>query len=1002
MGVTDEVRSWSNGILGSAVESFATQLQECIVILPAGAHFFSFQNSAGSVGVHRLTFPQLARQLAQPRMAELGLAPLSALGSEALAARVIFCARQEDAIRYFSPVAGLPGFSRALSRTLRELRLAGTTPTMLANGGAPARDLGVLLADYERELEDRGLVDLAGVIGLAQMAAERGEHRWAGLPVAALDVKLESEAHRGFFRALMERAPRALIAELGAPAESGEAPRDSLEHLRRNLFASSAAAFPTRDGKFEFFSAPGEGLEAVEMARRILRLAREGVAFDQVAILLRNPERYQPMIEDALRRAEIPAYFSRGTARPDPAGRAFLALLGCAAENLSASRFAEYMSLGQVPQSPAPVEWVPPEGEVAVEGAAEPAPESDRPTPRRWEQYLVDAAVIGGRDRWERRLRGLEAEWELDAEENAERLAQLRNLRAFALPLIDALGVLPRSAAWKEWLPALGNLARAALRGPECVLAVLAEFEPMGDVGPVTLEEVIEVLSDRLRFLRGEPVARRWGRVFVGSVEEARGQEYGVVFLPGLAEGLFPQRLGEDPLLLDDFRRVLDSHLAVKEDHVLEERQLLHLAVAAARDRLIASYPRMEVAEARPRVPSFYALELPRAIYGTVPELNAFEREAREAAPARLNWPAPKNQEDAIDDAEFDLTAIAAGSAQHILKASEHAARSLRARWFRWHAKWRTSDGFIASDSATLAALTGERLTARNWSPSALENFAVCPYKFALHGIYRLRSREEAAPLEQLDPRTRGSLFHAVQSLLNQELQAAGQLPVTLEGLPEAMARLEAALARVAAEYAEKLAPAIPRVWESEIDSLRTDLRGWLHFTAVNESDWTPVEFELPFEVDLAGVKLRGRIDVIEARGEVRRVTDYKTGKAPETIPRWTGGGKHLQPLLYALAAETALGATVESGRLLYATQRGGYTTIQIALDERARQFLGKLLGNIDAAVLDGFLPPVPDKDACEICDYRIVCGPYEERRALVKDRQDERLDGLYEIRGMA
>jgi ATP-dependent helicase/DNAse subunit B len=863
--------------------------------------------------------------------------------------------------------------------------------------------LALLLADYEKELEERGLVDLAGVIALSRDAAEQGEHRWAKLPVASLEVNLESQAHREFFAALIQRAPQSLVATLEAPTGSEEESANSLAHLRRNLFAPSSTAFPQPDGKFDFFSAPGEGLEAVEIARRILRLSRQGVAFDQVAILLRNPERYQPMIEDALRRAEIPAYFTRGTARPDPAGRAFLALLGCAAENLPASRFAEYMSLGQIPQSPVAVEWVPPEGEVPGESASEAAPESDRPTPRRWEQYLVDAAVIGGRDRWERRLRGLEAEWELNAEENGERLKQLRNLREFAMPLIDALAAFPRAATWKEWLDALGDLARRSLRAPEGVLAALAEFEPMGDVGPASLEEVTEVLSDRLRFLRNEPPSRRWGSVFVGSIEEARGREFAVVFLPGLAEGLFPQRLSEDPLLLDEFRRVIDEHLPLRPDRVHDERQRLHLAVAAARDRLVASYPRMEVAEARPRVPSFYALELPRAIYGAVPELNAFERQAREAAPARLNWPAPKSQADAIDDVEFDLTSIAAGSAQHILKASSHAARSLRARWFRWHHKWRSSDGLIASDEATLAALAAERLTARNWSPSSLENFAVCPYKFALHGIYGLRSREDAAPLEQLDPRTRGSLFHAVQFHLHQDLRAAALLPVTLHGLPDALARLEVVLTRVAADYAEKLAPAIPRVWESEIDSLRTDLRGWLHFTATNESDWTPVEFELPFEIELPDMlRLRGRIDVVEARGDLRRVTDYKTGKAPEKIPRWTGGGRHLQPLLYALAAEQQLAATVDSGRLHYATQRGGYTTVEIHLDDRARQFLAKLLGNIDGMIVGGFLPPVPEKEACEICDYRIVCGPYEERRLLKKDQRDERLDALYEIRGMA
>jgi CRISPR/Cas system-associated exonuclease Cas4 (RecB family) len=135
---------------------------------------------------------------------------------------------------------------------------------------------------------------------------------------------------------------------------------------------------------------------------------------------------------------------------------------------------------------------------------------------------------------------------------------------------------------------------------------------------------------------------------------------------------------------------------------------------------------------------------------------------------------------------------------------------------------------------------------------------------------------------------------------------------------------------------------------------------------------------------------------------DVYRVTDHKTGKRPESIPRWVGGGRSLQPLLYGLAAEKLSGATVESGRLLYATQRGGYTPVEIKLDERARQFLQKLLGDIDASIANGFLPPAPAKDACEICDYRIVCGPYEERRHGKKDRRDARLEPLTEIRGMA
>jgi CRISPR/Cas system-associated exonuclease Cas4 (RecB family) len=969
-----------------------------------------------------VTLVQAAAELARSAMAERGLAPLTGLGREAVAARITQKALARGELAYFHPVATLPGFARALARTIVDLRSAGVEAERLASAGLPAADLARLLNLYNTELKERSLVDLPGLLTLATEAATHQTHPWVGLPLARLNANLESRAHQEFFKSLAVRAREVLEAELGeAGPGSGPDAANSLEHLQRYLFAQKPRRFTRNDDRFAFFSAPGEGLEAVEIARQIIGLAQKGIAFDKVAILLRNPDRYQPMIEDALRRARVPAWFSRGSARPHPSGRAFLALLLCAAERLSASRFAEYLSLGQVPETPRAPAWVAPEDELLGRlddtldstldnNAAQPPAEADRPTPRRWERLLVDAAVIGGKARWERRLNGLEAEFVLQEKPSDQvRMAELQNLKQFALPLIGLLDALPPTAVWSVWLEQLAELARLSLRDPNPVLAVLTELAPMGDVGPVGLEEVAEVLSERLRFLRGEPPAHRWGRVFVGAIEEARGREFGVVFLPGLAEGLFPQRMLEDPLLLDGLREAVCGDLPLRKQRVSDERMLLHIAVAAARDRLVVSYPRMEVAEARPRVPSFYALELPRAIEGSLPELTAFEDRAREAAPGRLNWPAPKEAASAIDDAEFDLVTIAGGQGlRYLVEANPHVARSLRGRWTRWKRSWQPADGLVTDDSAALAALRDQRLAARAWSPSALENFAVCPYKFALHGIYRLKPRDESEQLQQMDPRTRGALFHEIQFELFQDLQRAALLPVNDERLPEALKRGDAMLDRVAAKYQEKLAPAIPRVWKSEIEDLRTDLRGWLQHVARNDDDWLPVKFELEFGKDeplaLEGVHLRGKIDLLEKHvsRDAYRVTDHKTGKRPDTIPRWVGGGRSLQPLLYALAAEQLLGSPVEGGRLLYATQRGGYTPVEIKLDDRARLFLQKLLGDIDASIEGGFLPPAPAADACKICDYRIVCGPYEEHRLGKKDRQDVRLEPLTEIRGMA
>jgi CRISPR/Cas system-associated exonuclease Cas4 (RecB family) len=712
------------------------------------------------------------------------------------------------------------------------------------------------------------------------------------------------------------------------------------------------------------------------------------------------------------------------------------------------------LSLGQVPEpdgTGASSAWVAaePGPDDAALGAAARGEEKEASTARPsrslsgWEKLLVDAAVIDSHERWRRRLSGLRAELELQAEllehtdpdrasSLARRIAALAELEHFALPLIETLAALPVEARWSEWQGHLEHLARTALRDPDPVLAVLAEFEPMREVGPASLEEVLEVLSERLRFLRREPPRRPWGRVFVGPVEEARGCEFSAVFLPGLSEGLFPRRALEDPLLLDDFRRALNAHLPLRAGRAEQERELLHVAAGAARDFFIASYSRMDVAEARPRVPSFYALELPRAVQGSLPALKEFERLAREAAPARLNRPAPLDIAEAIDNAEYDVVALeiaiekapsgSPGGARYLVEANAHLARSLRARWARWKSGWKEADGLITGDRAALDVLATHTLAARPWSPSALERFAVCPYRFALAGIYGLRPREEAAPLEQLDPLTRGALFHAVQFALLRDLQGADLLPLDASRLEQALQYADAALERVASEYEEQLAPAIARVWRSGIEDLRTDLRGWMQHAAQNDQEWIPAHFELGFGIARAGesmrdpasvrepialaegVRLRGSIDLVErhASRAALRITDHKTGKPLERPPAFVGGGKALQPLLYALAAAHMLGQPVESGRLFYSTQRGGYQQMAVLVNDRARAFLARFLGHVDASISGGFLPPAPEKEACERCDYRTVCGPYEEQRAARKDRRDERMEALIEIRGMA
>ena len=1095
-------------------------------------------------GLHRFSLRRLATRIAAPRMAGRRLAPATRLGAEAVAARAAFEEVGRGGLGYLAPIAQLRSFGRTLASTLEDVRLGGVQTEDLSACGAVGADLDALSREYARQLRQAHLVDISELYRLATgvVAAREPVDVPLEVPVVLLDVPVHDRAARGFVAALagrsgrllatvpqgddrtwaaLSRLPHSEAAPQGDPAE----PDTPLARVRTRLFEPIAppereAAGPAGGG-VSLFSAPGESRECVEIARLVQKEAAAGVPFDRMAVVLRSPQVYSGLLETALRRAGVEAWFVRGTRAPDPAGRAFLALLACAAERLSARRFSEYLSLAQVPQ-PDPegapparrARWVPPaEADQVLPGpalpvqgslfdvadldpdhdgrdAGDPPDADDRPVvegalraPWHWDRLLVESAVIGGRDRWVRRLTGLERELRLRFDECAgddpqspqarriERdLIDLGHLRRFALPVMDLLDALPREARWGDWLDRFETLAPMVLRRPDRVLATLGELRPMAGIGPVPLTEVRDVLAERLTELQAEPPPRRHGRVFVGGPDHVRGRLFDVVFVPGLAERMFPQKPRQDPILLDEARRRLNAPAAsgnrrpaaplaapptlpagrrfppeaapfrgadsaplglpVLDDRAAGERLLLRLAVGAAARRLHLSYPRLELGESRPRVPSFYALDLERARTGRVLDFRITEREAFERVQSRLAWPAPKKPGDAIDDTEHDLAVLGpllrqqgvpepTGRARYLLALEPALRRSLLSRWARWTTRaWSRFDGLYRPDAGARAALDAQRLTARPYSVTALQRFAACPYQFLLSAVYRLRPREEVAPPERLDPLTRGRMFHEAQAELVRLLEARRRLPVTRDRVAEAWALLDETLDALAARYHEELAPAIDRVWTDEIEKLRLDLKGWLQQVADEDGGWVPIRAELgfglapgagrdprstadPVLVDGAW-RLHGVVDLVEARarptaaGELR-VTDHKTGRNRTADRMVVGHGEVLQPVLYGLAVEQALGRPVHESRLFFSTLAGGYDVRSVPLDDTARRYGIEALSIIDRAIEDGVILPAPRRDACAWCDYRVVCGPWEETRARRKD--DTKLVDLQALR---
>ena len=256
-----------------------------------------------TLGLSRFSLTQLAARVAAPRLTGRGVAPASTLALEAVAARAAFEATRHGELSVLSSVAASPGFPRALARTFGDIRLAEISADGLrAADGRPAHaDLSRLVTEADEELSEAHVADRARLFEAAT-AGVAGEP-FLGHPLILLDLEIATPVEAAFALALAAAAGAALAtapsqdetaqgvwAGAGASVEDAATARDGdLGSIQTYLFSEAPPPGRDSDGSFEFFSAPGEGRECVEIARRVLREARRGVGFDEMAYSCARP-----------------------------------------------------------------------------------------------------------------------------------------------------------------------------------------------------------------------------------------------------------------------------------------------------------------------------------------------------------------------------------------------------------------------------------------------------------------------------------------------------------------------------------------------------------------------------------------------------------------------------------------------------------------------------------------------------------------------------------------
>lgn len=367
-------------------------------------------------------------------------------------------------------------------------------------------------------------------------------------------------------------------------------------------------------------------------------------------------------------------------------------------------------------------------------------------------------------------------------------------------------------------------------------------------------------------------------------------------------------------------------------------------------------------------------------------------------------------------DAELVRAAFEAGtSTASLVEKRGDVARLWRKRAKRVLPRWSDADGYVRlptpnSPDARLEKKPG----VYPYSPTALQSFASCPYRFYLYALCRYRPAE---PLDAfaVDALTRGSLLHDIYFRTGCSLRDGGLLPVHADRLPEAETLLAEhtdaciAMARSNHGHVHQV------IWDDAMAEVRQDAREWLQ--ALSRRAELPIYFELAFgleagsdardaaSVDEAvtidgGLKVRGSVDLVERLPDGSlRATDYKTGKPAAEAGDVVQGGELLQPVIYALVLEKVLPSErISGGRLWYGTFRGEYAHVDVPLETEARQASRLLYEALMQSFERGCFPKAPTEGACTYCEYRGFCDEASAPRA--KNKPVGTLPVLAKLRG--
>jgi len=676
--------------------------------------------------------------------------------------------------------------------------------------------------------------------------------------------------------------------------------------------------------------AGGRRAEIELCAAEVLALLRDGTAPGDVAVVLRDPRPYASTIEQVFGAYGIPYSIDRRIPlRHTGVGRGLLALLRCAAGTGTADDLLAYLR-----------------------------------TPGRLREpiYADRLEVAARRDGASTAARAREL-WDGWAERDGigpfplteiDRIASLREDPDALLDEIAKHAGRLFSGPYRRQAHVLEGAELDDARAFQALGSALRDMRALGRAGGrIDFGRIEETLGGLEVFVGEEPQP---GRVAVASPAKVRARRFAAVFVCGLQEGEFPAGSASDPFLSDADRREIAQAsglvLPLREDQLERERYLFYVCASRAERQLVLS-ARVSGEEGEAEQPSFFLDDVERIFPG-------LRAAARRRSLADVTW-AP---DEAPTEAEWER---AVAAQRHALPLEPVGPIAL---------------------GAALAALRDRGAV----SPTSVERFAGCPVNWLVEDVLRPVALEP-------DPErlVQGAFAHDVLELTYSRLrEQTGDRRITEANLGQAEAVMLAALA----EEVDRRGAAMrgPRM-RAAVRRLEFQLLRHLAYESTSTSEFEPEHLELAFglpdaehpEVELeGGLRVRGKIDRVDRRGDKVAVRDYKSGKVGDySAANWPGKGR-LQAALYMLVAERLLGVEAVAGLYTplsgddrrprgalnadFAEQLGGHFVGGDVLSEEEfaalRDWAGAAIATAAAEMGEGKLCSKPDS-----CAYRGGCS---------------------------